>query len=600
MTLFTPKRILCSLFILGLLPFAQASELGFGNKNTELYYHFPPDPVNVRTLNFFLPSVQLTQPCWIPIEIRIAYNSYSGDSSVFGEKWTFNHNIYVRNAVTHYEVIEGDGFVNKYTREKNLEAATKALVGKIIIAIKKQDAQKNQLKSDNDYKETEKRLNNDKAYREEMAHKLVKVARPLGPGIYYSLVRGQSELEKKADGTYIRRFQNGSKEIFNREGKLTRSEDRNKNYLTYVYQSSNLVRINDMCGRSVSLSYNTNEPYKGLINSIKDGLGRKFAYGYDKNRRLISTWDKSKNEKTEYRYDKQGDILEIKKLKNAQHPEQSTYLTYSKKLEVQSEIGPGDKKTLYKRSFIANDPNHSITNVTKYTGKVLIAREVHEYKVGKYENVTKFDQSGKEVSKKVKRFSKETGYPISILNETGQGDTFKYAANTGNLLERQNIPSGEKMKFGYETRCNQINSVEVDKPNQPAKITTYTFDKKCNVVDAVEKKAKKITGHVSVVYTPHGKTKFLKNLLSKKGIAFTYWQYGKPESITLKDVGTILVKYLPTGDIDSVTTFPNGKGKDKFKGKDKATMQQEVLKAVRSSLDQMLAYLRPAGLNIGL
>src|SRR5436305_803906 len=73
--------------------------------------------INKRTLNFFLPVNHLTLPCFMPIEIKAAYNSYANDASIFGDKWTFNHNIRVRSARNKFQITEGDGFVNSYTRE---------------------------------------------------------------------------------------------------------------------------------------------------------------------------------------------------------------------------------------------------------------------------------------------------------------------------------------------------------------------------------------------------------------------------------------------------------------------------------------------------
>lgn len=574
----------------------EQGELGWGHSNTKLYFHFPPDPVNVRTLNFFLPVDHVSLPCYLSIEIKAAYNSYSGDESIFGKKWTFNHNIRIKDATTHYEISEGDGFINRYTRERNLEEATETLVQQILIAQKKEDAQKSQLKDGTVYKELEKRLKEDKAYREEMAEKLIKVARPLGPGKYYSLARGQSVLEKKPDGSYERSFQNGSKEFFNRNGRLIRSQDRNGNYLTYVYQEEDLIRINDMCGRNVSFVYHKTGSIKGLVKSIQDSLGRVWNYSFDNARNLVS-FVAPGAKKTEYRYDKYGNIIEVK---NTADADQNIRLTYNEKLEVQTQIGPGNNKTEYKRSFVANNPNHSITEITKFNGTQFAGREIHEFKVGEYELVTKFDASGKEVSKKTKKLSSETGYPVSILDEKGFGDLFRYDAETGNLLHRESVPSGESIDFTYNTRCNQVSTVTIKKPNKAPLVTTYKFDPHCNVIEAIETQNQKRTGWVTVEYTGQGKTKFLRDRKNKKEIAFTYWQYGKPESITLRDIGTLLVKYEPNGEIQSVETFPHGKGKERFKNQEKAQYQSIILQEVRTALDSILSYLRPAGLNIGI
>ena len=91
--------------------------------------------VNNRTLNFFLNTTHLELPCYVPIQIQAAYNSYSGKESIFREKWTFNHNIRIKAVGTKFIVLEGDGFENEYTRERTLEEATQNLVEQILILV---------------------------------------------------------------------------------------------------------------------------------------------------------------------------------------------------------------------------------------------------------------------------------------------------------------------------------------------------------------------------------------------------------------------------------------------------------------------------------
>ena len=142
--------------------FGFVPDLGKGPQGEKFYYHYPPDPVNVRTLNFFFPIEEhLVLPCVYPIEIKTAYNSYSGNSSLFGQKWTFNHNTKVNKGFDRFEVVEGDGFVNVYQKERNLEEAKNALTEKILIAQKKIDSQGGGLRSSQAYDELKQNLLSD-------------------------------------------------------------------------------------------------------------------------------------------------------------------------------------------------------------------------------------------------------------------------------------------------------------------------------------------------------------------------------------------------------------------------------------------------------
>lgn len=586
-------------FIASSAPLPDAQELGRGTPNSKFFYHYPPDPVNVRTLNFFFPiDEHLALPCFMPIEIKIAYNSYSGESSIFGEKWTFNHNIRVNKAGTKLEVVEGDGFINPYNRERNLELTKSSQIEQILIAQKKVDAQAGGLKSAQTYDELKRRLDRDEAYREEMASKYLSTNRPLSPGTYYSFARGPSTLELRADGSYVRQFQNGSEEFFDKDGKIVRSQDRNGNYLTYAYTSGNLSRINDMCGRYVSFFYQPNPAMKGLVQRISDSIGREIRYDFLPSRRLKSYVD-SVGKKLEFDYDKMGNMTSLISTRPGK-PVDTIKLEYNSKFETKTQSGPGPRETQYKRTFVANNPNHSITEITKTENQKLVGRELHEFKAKEFETVTKFDGSGKEVSREIKTFSPETGYPISILDGRGSGDKFQYDGKTGNLMRRESVPSGDIMTFDYEQKCNQVKLMKIVRPAQPPVTMNFKFDDKCNLREAEELSGDKRQTWITLEYLKNGKLSFLRDRIGQKEIAFTYWPYGKPDSITLKNVGTLKVQYSPTGEIQKVDTFPHGTGADRYKGKKKEDYQPTILAEVRSTLDNMMNYLRPAGLNIGL
>lgn len=570
-------------------------ELGWGDHSTKLYFHYPPDPVNVRTLNFFLPLDQMSLPCFMPIEIKAAYNSYSGSSSIFGEKWTFNHNIRIKPHIYRYDVYEGDGFVNPYYKEKNLEEAKAALVDQIVIAKKKADSQSGGVKASTVYEDLRRQAMKDESFRDEQAEKMLGGVKLVGAGTYYGLSRGPSTLEVKQDGTFKRSFQNGASEIFDNQGRIVKSVDRNGNFIDYVYTGENLSRINDMCGRYVTFGYQADPAMKNLIASVKDSLGREIKYSFFPTKRLKAVQDFNKKT-TEFTYDKSGNMLSL----TMPNPAENFTLEYNEKFEVIKQKGPGAIETRYDRTFVANNINHSITKVTKFSNGKMTGQEVQEVKRGEFESSTKFDGSGKEIKKETRKISAETGYPVSILDQSGQGDLFDYDKNSGNLLRREAVPSGEAMEFRYDLRCNQVAKITSLQAKKIVSEMNFIFDDKCNLKESTEVAGSTKKASVALKYTPQGKIAFMIDQVDNKEIAFTYWRYGKPESITLKDVGTLLVKYTDAGDIEKVDTFPHGKGAARFKDMSPTARQTEILGEVRQALDKMLNYLRPAGLNIGL
>lgn len=557
--------------------------------------------VNSRTLNLFVSVEQLNLPCFMPIEIKSNYNSYSADKSLFGDKWTFNHNIRVSAEGGRFKILESDGFENYYTKEKNLEEAAKNTAEEIIIAQKKEDSKKGGLKSAATYEELKNKLLKDPNLRSELEAKLIGT-KPLSSGVYYSFARGPSTLEYKADGTFMRSFQNKSYEVFDKNGLITKSADRNGNFITYAYQDRNLVRINDNCGGNVSFTYQTGKAFEGLVSSIRDSLGREVKYEFYPNRRLKS-FKNPQGELVEFTYDKVGNMLTAVTTPPAApgkkaNPEKIEF-HYNSLYEVQDQTGPGDTVTKYQRKFVANNNNHSITEISESQGTKPTSRMTREVKIKEFEIETRFDGLGNQVSKLTRKLSPATGYPVSELDEKGQGELFEYDAD-GNILRREAVPSGQVSEYQYHKLCRLLQTITTKQAGKIVSTASFGYDDRCNPMSAEENQDGKKTVKIGIKWNPQGKISFLTDEINKKEVAFTYWKMGKAESITLKDVGTLLVKYSPSGDILKVDTFAHGSGKERFKTFSQDQAAGLILNDVKSALDSMLGYLRPIGVSIGL
>ena len=118
-----------------------------------------------------------------------------------------------------------------------------------------------------------------------------------------------SRLFEGADGTYIRRYPNGTQTVFNAEGRQSQVIDRNGNTISYAYDSSNRVstitdatglitRFNyvgrnlssivDPAGKETFFAYDTG----GNLTRVENPEGEVTAYGYDQNQKLISKTDR--------------------------------------------------------------------------------------------------------------------------------------------------------------------------------------------------------------------------------------------------------------------------------------------------------------------
>ncbi len=88
--------------------------LGKSNGFDKFYVHHAPDPVNLRTGNFFLPIKDLSLSCFgIHLEVYRSYNSFSKKNNSFGVGWSSNYDIKIAiSDVGTLKIVESDGFVN--------------------------------------------------------------------------------------------------------------------------------------------------------------------------------------------------------------------------------------------------------------------------------------------------------------------------------------------------------------------------------------------------------------------------------------------------------------------------------------------------------
>ena len=231
---------------------------------------------------------------------------------------------------------------------------------------------------------------------------------------------------------------------------------------------------------------------------------------------------------------------------------------------------------------------------------------MHENKVKEFKLVTKFDAYGKEIEREKTTYSPKTGFPSSILDGRGMGFLYDYNPDNGNLLRSEEVPAGVIQELKYSEQCPEmVANMKTTQPDQSKKTsviknTVYQYDARCNVVRIDEKTGDRLTAQITLEYfVENGKMKFLRDSISKSEFAFTYWAYGKPESITLKDQGTLLVKYSADGDHMEKKVFPNGKAKETFKKSKPEEIETTILSAIQGNLSYLINFLKPAGLNIG-
>ncbi len=91
-------------------------------------------------------------------------------------------------------------------------------------------------------------------------------------------VNDTSEVVRLADGSFERRYRDGSISKFSKEGFHTSSSDRLGNTQSYIYENGLLTEMRDPVGKTTSFLYSN-----GLLDSIEDPAGRVTRFNYNGN-----------------------------------------------------------------------------------------------------------------------------------------------------------------------------------------------------------------------------------------------------------------------------------------------------------------------------
>ncbi len=536
-------------------------DLGKGRYGDVLHVHYPPDPVNVRNGNFYLPVQDYYLSCFgFPLEIYRSYNSVSIRNGPFGKGWTFNYDIQiVVDEEAGLRIVESDGFVNEYTSVEMENESLSDVILKMVAAKKKEDVKylgKPEGKGEVFYKDYEKKLKTDEAFLKRQRDRYLPTQSKISKsGKYVSHKRGTTHLEKTLSG-FIRTNETGRKEEYDAKGLLLRLEDRNNNELTFNYNpESRLEQISDSCGQSFQIVYGP----AGKIRKIKDSLQRELKYDYDADDRLIVATALD-GEKTNFGYDKLHRMTSITFADGTK-----TEIQYDPKTGyVTKQTGPGTKITNYQYG--------------KEGEKVWATVEDNEGGKSRYEYIDSenkiifMDKSGK---KTITTVTACCGKPLSIKNDKGVGEEFRYDEK-GNLISKTN-PQRQTTTFSYEPRFNLPSEIKA----HDGSFMRFTYDNKGNLSFSRGSGGE----YVKLEYERHGKIQTMTDHHDTL-VRFDYNASGKPilieKAAKKARVGSIRVAYDKTGEILKVEYDPQ---------------KPEVVQEIKDTLNSFLRLLKPSGID---
>ncbi|MEC7274986.1 MAG: DUF6531 domain-containing protein [Bdellovibrionota bacterium] len=521
--------------------------------------------VNLKNGNFYISYTDIIVPGGgMDLEITRTNNSKSTEKGWFGFGWGSDYETYVTVSADGSVVVHenGSGALTRFTPKTAVNAEKAAQ--EIIAAIRKKSAI-----NDGVAKNLLGKLKNDAELRQAYARKYKVQAKIAAGTELFSNVRGLQKIVKTKKG-FIRAFNDGKKEYFNKDGKLVEMSTKNGYSVSLNYKKGNLVSIKDSQAKQLFFEWYADGKVKHIYSSgdkkthykyrednlveSKDVAGNVFKYTYDGNHNMTSV-GYSDGSKLEIKYtpktqfveeviSRNGESTKYKYESNPKNPEFHYWTTVAK-------TSPSGKKSVSKYEYeIKTRPDGS-----QYTYR--IATEINSIKT---ETV----------------YSECCSLPLKITRGNNT-TTFEY--NKKGLLTKKASSKGDSVELSYHPKFNKITKVVNNKG-----VTNFSYDGRANLTKATNDKGKQVMlfydskGRITKMFDKDSKTN--KN----RTLSFVYNALGKPVEIKMEGHGKINVAYDNYGEIKKVESKQGHK------------MALQVTQAFQS----LLAIVKPAGVNLNM
>ncbi len=519
--------------------------------------------VDMRLANYFDSWTDLEIPgTGYNLRVTRTYNSRSLFNGMFGFGWCSAFETkFETQADGSIKLKEcGDGRTTLYVLKNFSGRNTNKAVGQIISKVRKSrslpQAQVKKLRA---------QLLSNSQMRQNYARRYKVSSRIQQGKIYYALGNSIETLVQK--GAYYERvLPDGTKQRFNKQGRLVYLYDANGNYIQLLYKNSLITIIKDNTNRQLALTYGSNQK----IHSIR-GPGRvKVSYKYANNN-LIGVSSAWGNRYT-YQYDRLHNLV------RTTYPDKTfKKITYNANKDwVTSFKGRTGCLETYKYGFSPKNPkNHYWADVVKQCKKKIVTKARFEYwyesrklTAGKFLARTRFkiNDDTNDIF-----YSEKFARPIkNVFN--GQPTVFAYYPN--GLLKTRKF-GNQLVAFKYNPKFGKPSEVTVGKDK-----TVFSYDKKGNMVVARSTSGQR----VNLVYDKKGRILSLSDQ-AKRQVKIRYDErFGKPKRIERPGVGTLHIAYLPNGEIKAV----------------KNTGGPIVARQVASTFNNLLDVVSPAGIELNL
>ncbi|MFH1777293.1 MAG: RHS repeat-associated core domain-containing protein [Candidatus Omnitrophota bacterium] len=372
--------------------------------------------------------------------------------------------------------------------------------------------------------------------------------KPKAPGEYESSKGDFRILTKNADGTYLLTEKYGKVFYFNRQGKLTRIEDRNGNALVFLYDPDNRLKtITDTSGQITFFYYDENN----RVTSIEGPFGQRVWYEYDQEGNLSAVTDIG-GFKTTYAYDQKHNLILI----SDPCGRQTFFTIYEDGRLKEYSNEEGNNRLFYEYSELSHEKKvtDNMGRQTRYiynNNGLIICKEDTLGNISErvYDNnsnlVSTRDANGNQIF-----FTYDNrGNILTKTDAQGNVTVLTYEAQY-NQISSITTPRGNTTSFAYDSNGNLITVIYPDGSRE-----RYRYDDAGNLVRKTDRNGQKI----KFCYTPRGKLREKIFPDGRKDV-FSYDNYGNLIRIKGRN-GVLRFKYDRANRLSKVTC----PGKDKIR-----------------------------------
>ncbi len=505
--------------------------------------------VDMKTANYSETWVDLVAPgSGYDLRVQRTYNSRTIYSGIFGFGWCSDYE--TRLEITpegNMKVIEcGAGAEVVYVPKKFDAKKVDQTVGSIMEEIKK----RNPGMSEKSLNELSRDLKDDDFFREEFAKRIGLKGSVSSDTAYFASGRENETVIKQASG-YKRNLADGTFQMFDSNGRLTATFDRNGNSLKMIYDKNRLTGIVDNNGRRLNFKYDANTRRVKSVTG-PNNLSASYVTKGEDLLEVINAWKK----KYKYSYDDLHNMTKV-----TQPDGKSKHIAYNQDKDwVTSFTNEKGCVENYEYKVNEEDPkNHYWSTVVKKCADKVTNRSTFEFfhrpradQTGVFLYRVKSDVNG-QITDIV--YHEVFGKPITSIRGTYKVDYSYY--DNGLIKTKKEL--GRHSSFEHKNTCNKVSKMEVEffevkgkvaksKPTRKV-VTSFSYDpKKCNLIYAENSDGQT----VKLQYDTRGRIAVIEDQ-SKKLVKIKYDEkFGKPDMVTRPGLGTIKVVYKPDGEIKSV------------------------------------------------